>query len=241
MKLSIIIPAYNEEKRIGNTLKEYGKFFQNLKKQGILDFEIVIVMNNATDNTGKIIRKFSKKYKYIKYLNFKPKGKGFAVKKGFEYSLKRKNDLIGFVDADMSTSPPAFYDLFKNIRNNDGIIASRWIKGARVEERTLRRKIVSKTFNFIVGCLFFLSYKDTQCGAKIFKRKVIKKITYELNALGWVFDVNLLYLCKKYKFKIKEYPTVWKDKKKSKITNLFKTSIQMFFEIVKLRFLLSKK
>jgi len=241
MKISIIIPAYNEEKRIENTLKEYGKFFQNLKKQKVLDFEIIIVMNNTTDNTEEVIRKFSKKYKDIKYLNFKPRGKGFAVKEGFKYSLKRKNDLIGFVDADMSTSPESFYDLFKNIKDNDGIIASRWIKGARVIERTMRRKIISKTFNFVVGSLFFLSYKDTQCGAKIFKRKVIKKIIYGLNTQGWVFDVNLLYLCKKYKFKIKEYPTVWKDKKKSKITNLFKTSIQMFFEIVKLKFLLSKK
>jgi glycosyltransferase involved in cell wall biosynthesis len=241
MKISIIIPAQNEEKRIENTLKQYGKFFQNLKKQKILDFEIVIIINNTTDNTEKIVRKFSKKYKYIKYLNFKTEGKGFAIKEGFKYSLKGKNDLIGFVDADMSTSPEDFYDLFKNIKHYDGIIASRWIKGARVVKRTWIRKITSKIFNFVAGILFFLSYKDIQCGAKIFKRKVIEKIIYELNTPGWVFDVNLLFLCKKYKFRIKEHPTVWQDKKESKITDLSKTSIQMLFEIIRLRLLLSKR
>lgn len=236
MKISIIIPAYNEEKRIENTLKEYGNFFQNLKKQKILDFEILVVINNTTDNTEKIVRKFSKKYKYIRYLNLKPKGKGFAVKEGFKYSLKRKSDLIGFVDADMSISPKAFYCLFKNISENDGIIASRWIKGAKATERTWTRKITSKTFNFIATSLFFLSYKDIQCGAKIFKKKVIEEIVYELNTTGWAFDVDLLYLCKKHGFKIKEYPSVWEDKDGSKIKGLFKTSIQMLFDIIKLRF-----
>jgi len=237
MKISIIIPAHNEEKRIENTLKQYSKFFQNLKKQKILDFEIVIIINNTTDNTEKIVRKFSKKYKYIKYLNFKPVGKGFAITEGFKYLLKGKNDLISFVDADMSTSPKAFYDLFKNIDGYDGIIASRWINGARVVNRTLIRKITSKGFNLVAKNLFFLPYKDIQCGAKIFKRKVIEKIVSELSITGWAFDVNLLYLCKKHKFNIKEHPIIWQDKKESKIKGLSKTSIQMLFEIIKLRFL----
>ena len=127
MKISIIIPAHNEEKRIEKTLKRYLEFFKNLKKEKRLDFEVIIVINNTKDKTEEIVKKYCKKYKEISYMNFERRGKGFAIIKGFEDSIKRKNDLIGFVDADMSTSPESFYDLIKNIKDSDGILANRYV------------------------------------------------------------------------------------------------------------------
>lgn len=237
MKLSIIIPAYNEEKRIGNTLESYGMFFEKKKKlKEIKNFEILVVINNTTDKTEEIVKRFSRKFREIRHLNFKQAGKGFAIIEGFKDVLKKDFDLIGFVDADMSTSPEAFYDLIKNINGYDGIIASRAKKGAKAR-MTLVRKITHRSFNFVARSLFLLPYEDTQCGSKIFTRKVVEKITPELSVTEWAFDVNLLYSCKKHNFKIKEYPTVWENKRGSKITDILRTSIQMFSGLVRLRLL----
>ena len=94
MKISIIIPAHNEEKRISKTLEEYLKFFEKLKKEKILDFEILIVLNACTDSSLDIVKKYEKLHKEIRYLNFKKGGKGFAITEGFKDALKRENDLI---------------------------------------------------------------------------------------------------------------------------------------------------
>jgi glycosyltransferase involved in cell wall biosynthesis len=236
MGLSIIIPAYNEEKRIEKTLKEYWKFFKNKK----IDFEIIVVLNACKDNTLKIVKNINKKYKEIKYLNFKQGGKGFAIIEGFKYALKRNNDLIGFVDADMATSPKSFYDLVKNINNYEGIIASRWLKGSLIKKRTLLRTLTSAGFNFLVRSLFLFNYRDTQCGAKLFKRKTIEIVIPKLKLTEWAFDVNLLYLCKINKLKIKEITTIWEDKENSKINNLPKTSFQMFSGVIRLKLIESK-
>ena len=81
-------------------------------------------------------------------------------------------------------------------------------------------------------------FSDTQCGAKIFRKRVVEKVAYELNITQWAFDINLLYLCKKNKFKIKELPTVWEEKEGSTITKV-RTPIQMFLAILRLRIIYS--
>jgi len=241
MKVAIVIPAHNEEKRIGKTLEEYGNFFKNLKNQKILDFEIIIVINNTSDKTEIIVKKFCEKNPEIKYLNFKQGGKGFAIIEGFKEALKDENNsLIGFVDADIATPPYAFYDLIKNIKNYGGIIASRYVKGAIVKpKQSIRRIIVSRIFNFLVRVLFFMPYKDTQCGAKIFKREVIEKVVDKIGITQWAFDVDLLYKIKKQKFRIKEHPTIWADKEYSKI-NFMKAGPRMALSIIRLRIVNSK-
>jgi len=233
--INIIIPAYNEEKRIEKTLEAYGSFFNKLEQENIVNSEILIVINNTTDKTEEIVRKYCEKYKQIRYLNFKERGKGFAIIEGFKDALKRDNKLIGFVDADMATSPQAFYDLIIKIKNFDGVIANRWDKKSKISNRTFFRNVTSNSFNFIIRSLFLMPYRDTQCGAKLFKRNVIEKILPGLNLTQWAFDINLLYLCGKNKFKIKQIPTVWEDKENSTMGNVPKTSLQMFLGILRLR------
>ncbi len=235
-KVSIIIPAYNEEKRIGKTLECYDSYFKNLKKEKKLDSEIIIVINGATDSTEEIVKKYSKKNKEIKYLNFKQGGKGFAVIQGFREALKGKSDLIGFVDADMATPPEAFYDLIRNIRNFDGVIANRWDKRSKIKTRqTLLRRFVSRGYNLIVRTLFFFPYRDTQCGAKLFKRDVLERNIDKLMSSNMNFDVALLFCLKKEEnAKIKSIPTIWNDKKESKV-NLKRTPIKMLLSAIRLR------
>ena len=234
-KLSVIIPAYNEEKRIKNTLENYCKSFRNKN----LEFEILVVLNACKDETFKIVKNSQKEFKEIKFMNLDRGGKGFAIIEGFKDSLKRENNLIGFVDADMATSPEAFYDLVKNIKDYDGIIASRWKKDSIIKtEQSLLRKITSRGFNFLIKSLLFLPYSDTQCGAKLFKRNVLKKVLEDIKVTKWAFDVDLLYLLKRNGFRIKEIPTIWEDKAGSKL-NLIKVPFQMFSAIVRLRLVYS--
>ncbi|MBI5872177.1 glycosyltransferase, partial [archaeon] len=193
MKLSIIIPAHNEETRIGKTLEEYGKFLQDLKKKKKLDFEIIVVLNACKDNTVGIVKNAEKKYKEIRHLDFEQGGKGFAVKEGFKEALKGKAELIGFVDADMATRPDVYYELVKNIGDCDGVIGSRYISGSVLTPKQgFSRRMAGIVFNVPVRASFFMPYRDTQCGCKLFKREVIAKVLEQMSISGWAFDVDLL-------------------------------------------------
>lgn len=236
--ISIIIPAHNEEKRIGKTLEEYGRFFEKKRKnKEIKDFEIIVVLNACRDRTIDVVKKAEKRYRKIRHLDFEKGGKGFAVIEGFKEALKGKSNFIGigFVDADMATSPEAFYDLIKNIRDYDGVIASRYIKGAVVSpKQSIQRVIVSRVFNFLIRALYFMPYRDTQCGAKIFRREAVESILPSLGLTQWAFDVDLLYHLKKKGFKVREFPTIWMDKEYSKL-NFIKVSPRMAISIIRLR------
>jgi glycosyltransferase involved in cell wall biosynthesis len=236
-KVCIIIPAYNEEKRISKTLEEYLKFFKDKKKKEGIDFEILVVINNTIDKTEEIVKKFKKQHKEINYVNFKQGGKGFAVVEGFKYALKKDFYLLGFVDADLATKPSAFYDLIKKIDHYDGAIASRYIKGAIMKPKpTWQRWLASRIFNVLIRLLLMIPYKDTQCGAKVFKKEAIKKSVEYFRMSQWAFDVDVLYQLRKKSYKIKEVPTVWSDKEYSHI-NLKKAGWGMFLAIVRLRLL----
>ena len=239
MKIIIIIPAYNEEKRIENTLEEYCKFFDKLIKSNKINYQILVVINGTNDNTEQIVKNCKKKYKKIKYLNLEQIGKGFAITQGFKESLKDEWDLIGFVDADIATCPEEYWKLIEDIKEYDGAIADRYIKGAEISPKfSFRRIIVSRVFNLLVRAMFLLPYKDTQCGAKVFKKEVIEKILDEATITQWAYDIDLLYSCKKNNFKILSVPTKWYEVEGSKL-NVKKASIQMLFAIIQLRLLRS--
>ncbi|MEI6058801.1 MAG: glycosyltransferase, partial [archaeon] len=226
-------PAYNEERRIGKTLEAYEEFFKKLKNQKLLDFEIIVVINNTKDRTKEIVLNFSKKYSEIKCLNFKQGGKGFAIIQGFREALKGDSDLIGFVDADMATAPEPFYWLIRDIGKNDGAIASRGLNGSKVKS-SLRRVITHKGFNFLVRSMLFLPYRDTQCGAKMFTMRAVKEVIEDIGTTQWGFDVDLLYKLRKKGFKVKEVPTLWEDVGGSKL-NLKSVPIKMLAMVIRLR------
>jgi glycosyltransferase involved in cell wall biosynthesis len=221
MKISIIIPAYNEEGRIERTMRAYHQFFSEKQQQTNLAFELIIVLNGCIDNTlGVVERVRNDLISHITIINVSQAGKGLAIKTGFAHALAAENDLIGFVDADMATAPAAFYDLIINISDADGAIASRYMPGAQITpERPAYKRWGSRIiYEPYVWLLFGLSYYDYQCGAKLFKRAVIERVTPQLTVAQWAFDVELLYLCKKGGFTIKEVPTVWHDQADSKLT-----------------------
>lgn len=235
MKFSIVMPAYNEEKRIGRTLEDYSSFFEKIRKRDKFEYEILVVINNTKDNTAGVVEIYQKTNPRIRYIELTKGGKGYAVIEGFKDALKKENKLIGFVDADGATPPEAYYDLIKNIGNSDSILASRYLKGAKLyPPMTFRRVVVGKIFHFIVKCLFFMPIEDTQCGAKVFSRVATEILVKRVGMTQWAFDIEMLYELKRRGMKIKEIPTIWKEVEGSKL-NILKTSIQMFMAVVQLR------
>jgi glycosyltransferase involved in cell wall biosynthesis len=238
-KATIIIPAYNEEKRIRDTLEEYFKFFKKIKKDKELDFEIIVSLNGCKDKTSEIVKDIKKKRKAseIRIIEIKESGKGLAIINGFKDALSRNSDFIGYVDADMATKPEEYYNLIKQIGNGDGVIASRYLKGAKVNPKpSIQRIFASRIFNKLIRLILFLKYKDTQCGAKIFTRKAIEKVVPLLSLSQLAFDVDLLFNLKKLGFKVREVPTVWSDKGYSTV-NFMKSGPKMALAIIRLRIL----
>lgn len=237
IKTAIVIPAYNEEKRIGRTLKNYCNFFERLKKEIDIDYLILVVINNTNDRTEEIVSEYKKNGKNVDYINLIKGGKGYAVIEGFRECLKTNCEIIGFTDADMATPPQEYWKLIKTCFKYHGAIADRYVSGAKINPKPkLRRLIAKRMFNVVARALLMIPYKDTQCGAKVFKREVLTEVLPELSMSEWAFDVELLYKIHKKGFAVRSVPVNWFDEKYSKI-NFWISGPNMALGIVRLRLL----
>ena len=236
MKLSIVIPAHNEEHRIGRTIKTYFDYFGQKAQSVPFSFELIIVLNGCTDGTLAVVREYSSLSNCI-IINSPQAGKGHAVMLGFASALERDSDLIGFVDADMATHPRHFFDLITQADDCDGVIASRYMPGAHISPpRPAFKRWGSRiVYEPLIWLLFGLQYYDFQCGAKVFKRAVIKKILPQMRVKQWALDLELLYLCKQEGFVIKEVPTTWVDQEGSKLKPI-RSGLHMLWSACVIRF-----
>ena len=231
--LLLLIPAYNEERRIEPVLRDYALHFQE-HYHG--KFQIVVVLNGCTDNTLDVVQRVAAEFPAVRPLEFKQSiHKGGALIEGLR--LAAQGELIGYVDADGATPPRAFLELVRQMDNADCVVGSRWLANSVLhQEQTTTRKFFSRVFHFIVQLLFRLNIHDTQCGAKLMKREVVEKIHPNLRIADMAFDINLLVAVKYAGFRIREVPTEWTDKAGSKVTSsLFRSSFTMFLSVVRVR------
>ena len=234
MKLSIVVPAYNEEGRIGKMLEAYQSYFS--ARYGN-DFELIVSVNGSTDGTESIVRSMQTRFPQLRVcVDPRPIGKGGAIMAGGNLAT---GDLIGFVDADGATAPAAFDDLVRNIGGAGLIIASRRLPGAVVSPRQpWQRRAASRVFNFLVRRLFSLHITDTQCGAKLMTAEAWHAIVPHIGLTKWAFDVDMLFKTRRQRYAIREIPTVWSDVGGSKL-KVGRVSIQMLLAICRLRLLYS--
>jgi len=227
--LLLLIPAYNEERRIGPVLREYAIYFE---KNYSGKFQLVVVLNGCTDNTLNVVRAVAAEHPAISALDFpEPIGKGGALIEGLK--LAPLADLIGYVDADGATAPAAFHDLVRRLPEADCVIGSRWLPGATLHQaQTSKRQLASRIFHRFVQLLFGMNIRDTQCGAKVMHRHAVEKIHSALRIADMAFDINLLYALKRAGFKILEVPTEWTDKVGSKVV-LGRTSLTMLLSAIR--------
>jgi glycosyltransferase involved in cell wall biosynthesis len=233
--LLLLVPAYNEENRIGPVLRDYARYFQ-AHYPG--EFRLVVVLNGCRDNTLGVVQQAAAEFPAIQALEFhEPIGKGGALIEGLK--LAALGDLIGYVDADGATPPAAFHDLARRWQEADCVIGSRWMAGAILHQsQTGRRQFASRVFHAIVQGLFWMNIKDTQCGAKVLRRSAAEKIHGALRIADMAFDINLLYALKRAGCAILEVPTEWTDKVGSKVA-LGRTSLTMLLSVIRLRLIYS--
>lgn len=231
----LLIPAYNEEARIGPVLREYSDYFREHYRGPFL---LVVVLNGCRDNTLDVVRKSAMDRSGIGWLDFPaPIGKGGALIEGLK--LAPETDLIGYVDADGATPPRAFHDLVRRMPGYDCVIGSRWLPESKLgEEQPWKRRLASRVFHALVEGFFWMGIRDTQCGAKVMRREAIRAIHDDLRTADLAFDINLLYCLRRSGFKILEVPTEWTDKMGSKI-RLGRSSLSMFLSILRLRLVYS--
>ncbi len=230
MKLSIVIPAHNEENRLPPMLEAYATYFWATYAD---DAELIVVPNFCSDRTTDVALQFSSRFTNVRVLDDPGRvGKGGAVICGAQAA---RGDLVGFVDADGSTSPKAFNDLVEQIGDAGCIIASRWMKGALVSpKQPISRRVASRCFNRLVNVMFGIRVTDTQCGAKLLRREVLLPVMSQMGVTCWAFDVDMLFQVKRLGSKIREIPTVWCDVAGSKI-RVFRASVGMLVAMVRLR------
>ncbi|MFA5295644.1 MAG: dolichyl-phosphate beta-glucosyltransferase [Methanoregulaceae archaeon] len=221
---SIIIPAYNEENRIGGLLAQM---------EGSSGDYLVVC--DGSDSTPEIIRQFAEVHPELtlRCLTYPERlGKGGAVREGF---LHASAPLVGFMDADGSTSIAQMQALFAVLDGADCVIGSRWLPGSVVPTRQgITRRIESRGFNILIRSLFSLSLSDTQCGAKVFKKSAIDAVIGDMISTGFEFDVELLWRLSKKGLSIREYPITWHNQEESRVrrTDIFR----MLTRLIALRF-----
>ncbi len=224
--LSVIIPAYNEAKRLPPTLVDISKHLEKIE----FEYEIIVVDNNSTDATSEVVERFSHLIKNLKLVKLEMKGKGLAVKEGM---LKAEGEYRAFTDADNSISFDQIINALKHFRDGvDVVIGSRDVKGAR-EEQPWYRQLAGNIGNLIIQALLLPGLWDTQCPLKIFKAEVAEKVFSVAKIKHWGFDVEILSLAKKMGYKIKEIPAVFISAPGSGVKPI--TYIYVLLEVFKIK------
>lgn len=227
--LSVVIPAFNEERTIISTLNS---IFSYLKKQNY-PFEVIVVNDSSRDYTRDLVLEFQKSFDNLILLdNEKNQGKGFGVRRGM---FEAQGELAVFMDADNSTKIEEIAKALPFFEKNETeiVIASRRLKDSRISRaQPFFRKLTGEFFRIYTKILFGFPYDDTQAGFKIFNRKGREVFKYQ-TITRWSFDVELLWLAKKMGFRVKEIPIDWKDNPNTHVK--MSQAIKFPFELLRIR------
>lgn len=228
--LSIVIPAYNEEKRLESTLKKISFFLQ---KQDFKS-EIVLVDDGSTDATLGLANRLASELSLnlVALKNSTNMGKGAALKKGM---LAANGEIIMFTDADLSTPIEELKKFLPYLSDYQLVIGSRKIKGAEIlVHQPFYRELMGKFYTALARSILGVSVSDFTCGFKVFTQEAAKAIFSRLKVFNWSFDAEVLYLAKKLGYQIKEVPVVWSDCPNTKV-KLRRDVFSSFFGLLQIR------
>jgi glycosyltransferase involved in cell wall biosynthesis len=214
MYLSVIIPAYNEAKRIGSTLQAVATWLA----QQDYDSEIIVVNNRSTDATADVVRGVMHQFRFIRLIDEKRPGKGYAVTAGMLFGT---GQVRLFMDADNSTTIEHFAAMKPILdAGTDIVIGSLAAKGARVMQggaEPLWRQLMGKAGNLWIQFWAVPGIWDTQRGFKAFTARAAQEIFTRLTIYGWGFDVEVLACARQRKFRIAEIPVTWNNPPETRV------------------------
>jgi len=218
MFLSVIIPAYNEEKRLPQTLNKVRDY---LLKQDY-EYEVIVVDDGSKDKTAQTSKKIIESWKNFKIISYEPnRGKGYAVKTGM---LAAKGEYAILMDADNSTDlseVEKFWPYTKSKQNGQNyeiVIGSRYLNKSSIKiKQPLSRRVVSRLGNFLIRAVLGIQSVDTQCGFKMFSLGAVQKIFPKQQIERWGFDMEILAIAIREGYKIKEVAVDWYDAEGSQV------------------------
>jgi dolichyl-phosphate beta-glucosyltransferase len=208
-KLSVVIPCFNESERILPTLAAMAVHVSELG----LDWELLISDDGSSDGTPELVEALG--WQNLRVLRHANTGKGGAVRRGV---LEARGEMILFADADNSTPIEELPKLIAKL--NEGyevVIGSRAAEGAEEHDRSLKRQITSGVLRGVVRLSSGIQVKDTQCGFKLFRRDVARTLFGAQRTMKFTFDLEILYLARKFGFSVAEVPVQWFDAPGSKV------------------------
>jgi glycosyltransferase involved in cell wall biosynthesis len=213
LQASLIIPAYNEEERLPNTLTAYG---QAMNYRFGSDFEIIVVANGCVDDTVRVATEIAANSPQVRVTDIKePVGKGGAILEGFRQA---SGDSVLYADADGAAAPESLLELLNYLDRHDVVIGSRRMSGSVITQRQpLVRRTLGLIFAKSTRMLFGMSFKDTQCGAKAFRRAAARRLVRVVSETRWTFDLDLLLASGRLGFEVHEHPIVWADRSGSRL------------------------
>jgi len=227
--LSIVIPAYNEALRLGQTLDAITGF---LKKQSYAS-EVILSDDGSTDDTVRIAEKGLEGFPHRILSASGNRGKGHAVRQGM---FAAGGKFVFFMDADLSTpvgEVAKFLPLLE--KDCDVAIGSRALPGSRIEVRqSLLRETMGKIFNCFARFWVFKSVRDSQCGFKGFRQESARKLFVLQKLDGFSFDAEVVYLAQKLGLHLQEIPVTWHNSAKSHVC-ILRDPVRMFLDIFKIR------
>lgn len=236
--LSVIIPAYNEEPNFKKgTIDELPGY---LEKRDY-SYEVLIVDDGSEDNTANLAQNFAKKHKNVRVIKNPHQGKAETVKTGVQ---EARGELVLFTDFDQATPISEVEKLLPFFAEHDIVIGSRQLPGAKREREPIHRHLMGLVFNMIVQTIAVRGIRDTQAGFKCFRGAVAKDLFAKLKVYGagkrvqgalvTAFDVELLFIAKKYGYKIKEVPITWHHVATTRVSPI-KDSLRMLRDVIKIR------
>lgn len=213
MDLSVIIPAYNEEKRLPETLQDIAKFLNTYEKE----VEVLVVDDGSTDNTIKVAQEYGKQIQHFRVIaQEQNQGKGAAVKRGMQ---EAKGEWKLFMDADNATPLNEVELLWPSTNEYEVIIGSRHLKTSNVViAQPWYRRLISRAGNLLIQATIVRGIVDTQAGFKLFSKKAAQDIFSKQEIMRWGFDMELLAIAQKiFGYQIKEVPISWYNSNESRL------------------------
>jgi len=230
--IEIVIPVLNEEKALPVCIGKLLQFCERYMRS--YDWEITIADNGSTDDTYSVACALSKKYSKIHVFRLTEKGRGRALKSAW---MKSQADVVAYMDVDLSTDLAHLPDAVDLVTSGECSLSvgSRLCKGSHVAGRTIKREIISRCYSFLFRALFFVSFRDAQCGFKVVSRQVVNNVIPLVKDTGWFFDTELLIISEKNGYSVCEIPVNWTDDPDTRV-NIFRTAWDDVKGLLRIRF-----
>jgi len=228
--IDIVIPVLNEERALPGTVATLREFLRDAIPNPC---RIVIADNGSDDSTPQVGRGLAEEHPDVAYLRLEQRGRGRALRRAW---LESQADLVSYMDVDLSTDLSAFQPLVQALEDGyDLAIGSRLAKESTVRLRSIKREVISRSYNLLIEAMFFTRFSDAQCGFKAMTSAAARALLPHVQDQGWFFDTELLILAEKRGFRIMDVPVTWTDDPDTRV-KVVRTALDDLKGLLRLRF-----